>query len=151
VRDEVLFGLADPDWNLYHAVMRTTDLDQYEETPPLLLSEGEKKRLALATVLVRSPRHGVLLDEPSLGQDAAHKEKLMAVAHALATSGRLVLLTTHDLTLAAAADRILLLTPTGIVADASPAELMSDQAAWQRIGFTLPSWIVAADRRLEAA
>jgi energy-coupling factor transporter ATP-binding protein EcfA2 len=89
VRDEILFGISDPDRSLYQTVLQTVGLRPYEETPPLLLSEGEKKRLALATVLMRSPRDGVLLDEPSLGQDAAHKERLMAVAHALAVSGRL--------------------------------------------------------------
>ena len=31
------------------------------------LSEGEKNRLALAVILMRRPRHGILLDEPSLG------------------------------------------------------------------------------------
>jgi energy-coupling factor transporter ATP-binding protein EcfA2 len=150
VRDEVLFGLADPDWSLYRTVMQTMNLKQYEETPPLLLSEGEKKRLALATVLMHGPQHGVLLDEPSLGQDTGHKEKLMAVARALAGSGRLVLLTTHDLPLAAAADRILLLTSTGIVADGPPRDLMAHPGAWQRIGLTVPSWIMAPDQRIEA-
>jgi energy-coupling factor transporter ATP-binding protein EcfA2 len=149
VRDEVIFGLTDPDWHLYHAVMQTLDLERYEETPPLLLSEGEKKRLALATVLMRRPRHGVLLDEPSLGQDAAHKDKLMAVAHALAASGRLVLLTTHDLTLAAAADRVLLLTSHGVVAGGPPGELMRQPAGWEQIGLRVPSWIMAPERRLE--
>ncbi len=111
--------------------------------PPLLLSEGEKKRVALATVLMRRPRHGVLLDEPSLGQDAGHKALLVQLIHALAAAGRLVLLTTHDLTLAAHASRLLLLGPDGVVADGRPAELLRDPRPWKQIGLTVPSWALA--------
>jgi energy-coupling factor transport system ATP-binding protein len=141
VRDEVLFGLADVDEGLYRAVLGALGLMRYEETPPLLLSEGEKKRLALATVLMRQPRHGVLLDEPSLGQDDAHKEQLTKVARALAESGRLVIMTTHDLALASAADRILLLGKQGIAADGTPAELLRSPAAWQAEGLWVPHWL----------
>ena len=62
----------------------------------------------------------MLLDEPSLGQDAAQKATLIRLAHALAAAGQLVILTTHDLTLAAQADRLLLLDPDGLAADGPP-------------------------------
>ena len=62
-------------------------------SPPLLLSEGEKRRVALATVLMRQPRHGLLLDEPAVGQDSSHKAMLMrTLARALAHAGKLVIL-----------------------------------------------------------
>lgn len=44
------------------------------------MSEGEKKRVALATVLLRGPRYGLLLDELALGQDAIHKDRLVHLA-----------------------------------------------------------------------
>src|SRR5690606_31216075 len=69
VRDEILYRVDNPDMALYEHLLDVLGLTRYENTPPLLLSEGEKKRVALATVLLRQPRHGVLLDEPSLGQD----------------------------------------------------------------------------------
>jgi len=101
---------------LYAWLLEMLGLARYEEVPPLLLSEGEKKRLALATVLMRRPRHGLLPDEPSLGQDTAHKKGLIRVARALAEAGQVVLLTTHDLPLAAQADRLMLLGSDGFVA-----------------------------------
>jgi energy-coupling factor transporter ATP-binding protein EcfA2 len=141
VRDEILYRLSEPDMALYAWLLEALGLARYEEAPPLLLSEGEKKRVALATVLMRRPRHGLLLDEPAVGQDAAHKAMLIRLARALAEAGKLVILTTHDLTLAAQADRLLLLGPDGFVADGPPAEVLLDHASWSRLGLSVPDWV----------
>jgi energy-coupling factor transporter ATP-binding protein EcfA2 len=141
VRDEILYRVPDPDMARYAWLLDVLGLSRYEDVPPLLLSEGEKKRVALATVLMRSPRHGLLLDEPSLGQDAVHKARLIHLARALAEAGQLVILTTHDLTLAAQADRLLLLGSEGFVADGPPADVLRDGAAWTRLGLVVPDWI----------
>jgi energy-coupling factor transporter ATP-binding protein EcfA2 len=142
VREEILYRVPNPDLELYRWLLEALGLASYEEAPPLLLSEGEKKRVALATVLMRRPKHGLLLDEPSLGQDGAHKEQLMRVARALAAAGRLVILTTHDLPLAAGADRLALLGPAGFVADGPPADVLEDHGAWASLGLSVPDWLV---------
>ena len=141
VRDEILFRLPDPDMARYAWLLQTLGLDRYEEAAPLLLSEGEKKRVALATVLMRGPRHGLLLDEPALGQDTAHKTRLMHLAHSLAATGQLVIMTTHDLTLAAQADRLLLLGSASFVADGPPGQVLRDDAPWSQLGLVVPDWI----------
>jgi energy-coupling factor transport system ATP-binding protein len=143
VRDEVLHRLDDPDMDRYAWLMAMLGLSRYVETPPLLLSEGEKKRLALALTLMRGPRHGVLLDEPALGQDAVHKKILMRLAHALADAGQLVILTTHDLALAAQADRLLILGQDGFVASGPPGELLRDETPWTQVGLHVPHWVVS--------
>ncbi|MBN1486589.1 MAG: ATP-binding cassette domain-containing protein, partial [Anaerolineae bacterium] len=141
VRDEVLYRVADPDMSWYDYLLDALGLRRYEDVPPLLLSEGEKKRLALATILMRRPKHGVLLDEPSLGQDIVHKTVLVRLARRLVEAGQLVIITTHDLELAAQADRILLLGRDGWVADGPPAQVMRDSAAWEQIGLYVPHWV----------
>jgi energy-coupling factor transporter ATP-binding protein EcfA2 len=141
VREEILYRVPEPDMDLYAWLLEVLGLARYEDVPPLLLSEGEKKRVVLATVLVRRPRHGLLLDEPSLGQDAAHKVLLVRLARALAAAGRLVIVTTHDLPLAAQADRLLLLGPDGFVVDGPPDQVFGDTAAWARIGLKVPEWV----------
>lgn len=140
VHDEILYRIPDPDMDHYRCVLNALCLSRYEDTPPLLLSEGEKKRVGLATVLMRQPRHGILLDEPSLGQDQRHKDILMRLARALSYAGQMVILTTHDLTLAAQCDRIILLGPNGIVADGPRSQVMEDRDAWARIGLHVPDW-----------
>jgi energy-coupling factor transporter ATP-binding protein EcfA2 len=141
VREEILYRVADPDMRLYAQLLDALGLSRYEQTPPLLLSEGEKKRVALATVLMRRPHHGVLLDEPTLGQDDSHKAMLMRIARHLADAGRLVVIATHDLTLAAQADRLLLLSKHGFVADGPPCKVMRDSTPWHAIGLTVPPWV----------
>ncbi|MDY7077132.1 MAG: ABC transporter ATP-binding protein [Chloroflexota bacterium] len=141
VRDEVLYRLPNPDMARYTWLMGVLGLSCHEETPPLLLSEGEKKRVALATVLMRRPRHGVLLDEPALGQDTAHKTCLIELARALADAGQLVILTTHDLSLASQADRLLVLGNRGFVADGPPACVLRDGAPWAEVGLRVPEWV----------
>jgi energy-coupling factor transporter ATP-binding protein EcfA2 len=142
VRDEILYRIPNPDMVRYAWLMEVLGLGRYEDLSPLLLSEGEKKRVALATVLMRRPRHGVLLDEPALGQDTAHKAMLARLAHILARSGQLAILTTHDFRLAARADRLLLLGPDGFVADGPPAEVLRDRAPWAEVGLTVPDWVL---------
>jgi energy-coupling factor transport system ATP-binding protein len=141
VREEILYRLPQPDIVYYAWLLQALGLSLYEHTPPLLLSEGEKRRVALATALMRCPRHGLLLDEPALGQDAVHKARLVRLARALAETGRLVILTTHDLNLAAQADRLLLLGSSGFVADGPPAQVLRDQAAWEQLGLFVPEWV----------
>lgn len=141
VRDEILYRLPDSDLAHYQSLLAALGLTCYENTPPLLLSEGEKKRLALATVLMRQPRHGLLLDEPSLGQDVAHKRMLLHLLRQIATAGQLILITTHDIALAAHADRMILLEPNGFAADGSPSTVLANTTAWQQVGLTVPAWI----------
>jgi energy-coupling factor transport system ATP-binding protein len=143
-RAEVLYRLEDPDLECYGWLMSALGLTAYEQTPPLLLSEGEKKRLALATILMRQPRHGILLDEPSLGQDARHKDILARVSHTLADAGRLVILATQDLGLAAEADRMLILGQDGLAADAPAQEVLRDKRPWKEVGLRIPEWVVSA-------
>jgi energy-coupling factor transport system ATP-binding protein len=141
VSAEILYRLPDPDLELYAGLLDALDLKRYQQTPPLLLSEGEKRRLALAVALARRPAHGVLLDEPSLGQDARHKAILLRTLKRVAASGRLVIMATHDLELAAHADRLVLLSPGEFLADGLAPGVLQDDLAWRRLGLRVPEWV----------
>lgn len=141
VREEILYKIPQPDMTRYEWLLQSLNLKHYEETPPLLLSEGEKRRLALASTLMQPMRHGILLDEPALGQDQNHKEILMNILHKLARAGFLVIFSTHDLELAAQADRLILINPGGIVAEGSSRDMIAAQSPWQEIGLTIPEWV----------
>ena len=142
VREEILYKNRAPDMALYQQLIYNLGLQPYEQAQPLLLSEGEKKRLAIAIALMRAPKHGILLDEPSLGQDSDHKTRLMHLAHAITGTGRLVIMTTHDLALAAHADRLLVLDAGRIVDDGEPSVLLHKTSLWAEIGMPVPDWVL---------
>jgi energy-coupling factor transport system ATP-binding protein len=141
VREEILYKVDEPDMELYQLLVEALNLTRYEETPPLLLSEGEKRRVALATIVMQQLKHGVLLDEPALGQDDFHKDMLLRLMHTMEKAGYLVAFCTHDIELAAQADQLVLLGKEGILHSGTPADVLADEAAWQNLGLRIPDWI----------
>jgi iron complex transport system ATP-binding protein len=92
------------------------------------LSGGERQRVLLARALaVRSPV--LLLDEPTTHLDAPHQRALVRSLVQRARAGCAVLAVLHDLNLALAADRLLVLHQGRLVADGPPA----DAAVRQRL------------------
>ena len=125
-RDEMTFSVLVAD------ALRRVQLDAEEdilERPPLTLSFGQQKRLALAVALALEPRT-LVLDEPSAGQD--HRTATAFMTEVRRIEGlESVYFVTHDADLALTyADRILLLREGRIVADGSPLEVIADRDRW---------------------
>ena len=70
-------------------------LEPYRKSSPLILSGGEKKRLTMASILAWDPEI-VVLDEPTVGQDALQKEKLVEIIKELHSSGKTIIVVSHD-------------------------------------------------------
>ncbi|MHA2462649.1 MAG: energy-coupling factor ABC transporter ATP-binding protein, partial [Candidatus Thorarchaeota archaeon] len=70
-------------------------LEGLADRSPFALSGGERKRVALASVLATEPRV-LALDEPTIGQDAKQKERLAELLMELNNRGRTVICVTHD-------------------------------------------------------
>ncbi|MGW1155569.1 ABC transporter ATP-binding protein [Streptomyces rubiginosohelvolus] len=91
---------------------------------PRDLSEGQKLALVLAIQLSAAPRV-LLLDEPTRGLDYQAKTQLIAMVDELASEGRSVVVSTHDVEFAArAADRVVVLAEGDIVADGPTTEVI---------------------------
>ncbi|SEM58804.1 ATP-binding cassette, subfamily B [Loktanella fryxellensis] len=86
------------------------------------LSGGQRQRIAIARVALRDCPI-LILDEPTAGLDRASEEAVSAALWRLA-QGRTTWLVTHDLALAAHADRVLVLDGGRIVEDGTPQDLM---------------------------
>ena len=85
------------------------------------LSGGERQRVLLARALaVGAPV--LLLDEPTTHLDAPHQRDLVRSLVARARSGAAVLAVLHDLNLALAADRVLVMDQGRLVADGAPSD-----------------------------
>ena len=94
-------------------------------TPWRRLSGGEQQRLSLALALVGRPEVA-FLDEPTAGVDVAGRQVIREVIGELRARGTCVLLATHELDEAErVADRVVIVDHGRLLAEGTPAELMS--------------------------
>jgi cobalt/nickel transport system ATP-binding protein len=106
-----------------------------EERAPHHLSGGERRRVALATVLACQPDL-LVLDEPSSNLDPAGRRELAEVLAGLETT---ILLVTHDLPYALQiCDRSLIMNRGQIVADGPTRQLLADEATMRANRLELP-------------
>jgi len=90
------------------------------------LSGGEQARVLIARVLAQSTPL-IMADEPVAGLDPAHQFSLMRVFSKLAQDGKSVLVSMHDLGLAAQhCTRLVMIHRGKLVADGTPREVLSD-------------------------
>ncbi len=111
------------------------------------LSGGEQQQVLLARALVqRAPL--VLLDEPTSALDLRHRAALIVALRAAAAGGAGVLLSSHDLNLAAlACDRLVLLADGQVQATGSPAEVLTSE----RLSATYQVPVVVAEHPVVGA
>ncbi len=93
------------------------DLAPLRVRHPLSLSEGQRRRLALAATIAPRPEL-LVLDEPTLAQDEAQRNALASLVREAAAGGVAVLAITHDREFANdACDRVLAMTDGRVTAD----------------------------------
>ena len=103
---------------------------------PHQLSLGQRRRVAIATVLAMQPRL-LVLDEPSANLDPRARRELLEVLDGI---DRTMLVVTHDLPFAAQlCERAVLLSGGRIVADAPCAELLRDEELLAAHDLELPT------------
>ena len=98
---------------LERAVRRALDgvglSDGFLPRNPLALSGGERRLVAIASVLAAEPEC-LVLDEPTAGLDAAYRTRILALLSNLRAGGRTIVTVTHDLEMAfGCCDRLLVM------------------------------------------
>jgi iron complex transport system ATP-binding protein len=104
------------------------DLLDYRDRSLGTLSGGERQRVVVARALAQEAAI-VLLDEPTAALDIGHQQQALELLDLLRAESELTLVAAmHDLTLAAQyADRMLLLDEGRVVADGTPAEVVTEE------------------------
>ena len=86
------------------------------------LNGGHRRRTEIARALLHNPMV-LLLDEPTVGLDAATREAITRHAHSLAEDGRTVLWATHLTDEIAPQDRLVILHRSKLLADGTAADI----------------------------
>ncbi|TVL93827.1 energy-coupling factor ABC transporter ATP-binding protein [Streptomyces sp. SAJ15] len=141
VREDVAFGpaaagirgaeLADR----VNRALERVGMAEFADRPPHHLSFGQRRRVAVATVLAMEPEI-LVLDEPSSNLDPASRRELADILRSLEVT---VLMVTHDLPYALElCPRSVVLSEGVIVADGATRDLLCDEELMRRHRLELP-------------
>jgi cobalt/nickel transport system ATP-binding protein len=134
VFDDVAFGPLQLGWSeeevidAVNAALRDLGIEHLADRAPYELSGGEKRRVAIATVLSMDPEV-ILLDEPTANLDPRSRSALIEIIARLRDRGKTIVLTTHDLDLVPLlATRVIVFgdQERQPVASGSPDEILAD-------------------------
>ncbi|MFC4949955.1 energy-coupling factor ABC transporter ATP-binding protein [Pseudonocardia sp. GCM10023141] len=117
------------------AALQTVGMAEHRDRSPLHLSGGQRRRVALATVLACEPEI-LVLDEPSSNLDPVARRELAEVLLGLGTT---MLMVTHDLPYALQlCPRSVVIDDGVVVADGPTRELLADTELLRRHRLELP-------------
>jgi cobalt/nickel transport system ATP-binding protein len=141
VRADVAFGPAnlgltgDALERRVQTALEQVGMAEYADRPPHHLSFGQRRRVAVATVLAMEPEI-LVLDEPSSNLDPASRRELADILRSLDVT---VLMVTHDLPYALElCPRSVVLSDGSVVADGSTYDVLTDDALMHAHRLELP-------------
>lgn len=144
VFDEVAFGPLNQGLSFdivtqrVESTLRLMNIEHLKERPPHFLSYGEKKSVAIASVLSMD-RDILILDEPTSGLDAKQQEELIGILERLTENDKTLLISTHDADFSfRCADRIIVLDEGRILCEGNPENVFSRADILEKTGLVKP-------------
>ncbi|MEH7272322.1 ABC transporter ATP-binding protein [Neobacillus vireti] len=133
VYEEIAFGLEDP--AAVKSILEKMGLLKHAGAHPFTLSQGQKRRLSVATMLIHE-QELLILDEPTFGQDANTAHEIMEI---LEEKVGAVFMITHDMELVDQyADTVHVLDGGELVFSGAPESLWENQEVIDRARLKLP-------------
>ena len=129
-------GLRDAELDeAVHRALELVGMYDSKDRPPHHLSFGQRRRVAVATVLAMNPEI-LVMDEPSSNLDPASRRELAEIVRSLEIT---LLMVTHDLPFAyELCERSVILSGGVIVADKATKDLLSDATLLEKHRLELP-------------
>ena len=150
--DEVALGLRlrnvpeDQIESRVHQALKTCGLYEFRKWPISALSYGQKKRVTIASILVLGP-DVLVLDEPTAGQDQRNYTEIMDFLDELHQKGHTIVMITHDMQLMLDySDRAIVVMDGQVLADLTPAELLTQPEILRRANLKETSIFALANR-----
>ncbi len=144
VREELAFGLLQLDYSVVEINQRINEIIQLLgiehliDKAPYKLSGGEKKKVAIAAVLLLNPQV-LILDEPTNALDPKSQAWLIELLRKLNLAGKTLIITTHNLNLVEQLTRrgVLLNEQHQIVADMPISDLLTKVELLRQVNLIL--------------
>jgi len=103
-------------------VLKLVGLEQYKNLHPFQLSFGDRKKLAVASIVAMNPKV-LIMDEPTTGQDHRGRYEICDLAKMLNKRGITILMVTHDMDLVAKyTERVLVMNEGRVIFDGPTRE-----------------------------
>ncbi|HUY14742.1 MAG TPA: ABC transporter ATP-binding protein [Terriglobia bacterium] len=138
VFDEIAFGPLQLRWPRQQTLLRVKEtmelmeITHLKDRPPHELSNGEKKRVALASVLVLDPEV-LLLDEPTASLDPRSESHMIDFLVGWRGGAKTVVTTTHNMDIVEdIADRCYVFESGRVTAEGTPAAILADTPMLER-------------------
>ena len=128
------------------AALKAVGMDEFVTHAPHLLSGGQKQRIAIAGVIAMEP-DCIVLDEATAMLDPIGRREVLSTVHRLnKEKGITVVLITHHMNEAEAADRVLVMDDGRVDLDGTPQEVFSQVVRLRHLGLTVPDTVDLLDR-----
>ena len=145
VLDEVMFGPLNLGMEKETAkaqalhALATVGLSGIEAMNPYDLELSQRKMVAIASVLAMDTEV-IILDEPTIAQDDAGRERIKQIIRELRANGKSVIAILHDMDLVAECfERVIVMAHGEILADGTPSEVFQQEEVLKEACLDLPS------------
>ena len=146
VEEEIDFSLRnlnlnDTEFQKYKdEIINKLDLGIFLKKSPFILSGGEKKKVAIASILCRKPNYH-LFDEPTVGADKIQRRTLEKIIKDENSKGKTIIIITHDTEFVySVAKRIIIFEKGKILADGPVEEIFSNQVILDESSLVRPQF-----------
>ena len=157
VKEEISFGMKyfdyktkDIDKRVSNALKMVGLDDNYLERNPFTLSNGEKRKVAIASIIAFNPKV-IILDEPTIGLDSISKKNLLQLIRKLKQRlNKTIILISHDIELVhQVSDYIIVLDKGNVIAEGDKYTVFKQEEMLKNFGIKVPKIIEFSNKVLD--
>ena len=157
VKEEISFGMKYFNYKTNDIDKRVSDAlkmvglnDDYLERNPFTLSNGEKRKVAIASIIAFNPKV-IILDEPTIGLDSISKKNLLQLIKKLKQRlNKTIILISHDIELVhQVSDYIVVLDKGHVIAEGDKYSVFKQEVMLEEYGIKVPKIIEFSNKVLD--
>jgi energy-coupling factor transporter ATPase len=144
IEEDIAFGLENlevPPHEIQakvNKILKFINMEEYRNSPPHLLSAGQKQLVAIAGVVVLEPKYLILDDVTSLLDSINRNKVLNYVLKLNKTVGIAIIFITHSIEEAIKFNRVIFLSQGKVVLDTTPTQIINQPHQLSQLNFELP-------------